>query len=598
MNILNYNNKYKDRTPQDTMDIISQYFNSLGMTVETLMCQQTQSGTWCSGVVLTQNKIDIVRANGKGTSKDFCMASAYGELYERFCNRMFCINNYPLGNRIINESFNKFGYYFHPGEKEISFEECFNSKIGQAYLQGFKTNKVKIKELFDVALKNKYIGVPYKNPLNEQDIIYLDPRILTVLTGSSAMSAGNNFYEAYIQAISELYEHYVVGQHSVTKFDQYYYLNLDKVLNSTLKEIAEKIQEENDLYIIDFSYNFKVPVLMSLIVNHNTHTVTVNFGSAPTFDIAVERIFTELYQGRQEGFNYYKNNGQLPFYDDCDPRIRDLVYEGSATYPNSFPEFIFLNMTMVDSYNTEIFLAGEYSNQDLFNHTQKINELNNFKTYYCNMSGCKDMYAIKLFDINIPCTGLWIEGVAENTTAEDIDLSIEYFNMVNKYLDTQELDFQKLAILNSKLCTIPYEAETFFQFTMFALPMCWTRGLTFSSIDLSCLANALLFNPEYFTDMSKKITAAFQAHKPIYQELVKYTTILRYLQNQSYSSEEVINILLFLGIDCTVEDINNLYNGEYWVKKIVFADLNLAVSGYYNNYIQTMASYNREVLGE
>jgi ribosomal protein S12 methylthiotransferase accessory factor YcaO len=43
------------------------------------------------------------------------------------------------------------------------------------------------------------------------------------------------------------------------------------------------------------SYNFNVPVLMSLAVNKTTHAISVNLGASPIFDIACERIITELY---------------------------------------------------------------------------------------------------------------------------------------------------------------------------------------------------------------------------------------------------------------------------------------------------------------
>jgi ribosomal protein S12 methylthiotransferase accessory factor YcaO len=56
------------------------------------------------------------------------------------------------------------------------------------------------------------------------------------------------------------------------------------------------------------SYIYKVPVLMSLIVNKKTHTVTINIGASPVFEIAVERVLTELYQGTYS-FNDIKLTG-------------------------------------------------------------------------------------------------------------------------------------------------------------------------------------------------------------------------------------------------------------------------------------------------
>jgi hypothetical protein len=47
---------------------------------------------------------------------------------------------------------------------------------------------------------------------------------------------------------------------------------------------------------------------MSLIINKITHAISINLGSFPIFDIALERILTELYQGF-ESFSYLKTNG-------------------------------------------------------------------------------------------------------------------------------------------------------------------------------------------------------------------------------------------------------------------------------------------------
>ncbi|MGN1342701.1 MAG: hypothetical protein ACI4VL_05775 [Bacilli bacterium] len=78
------------------------------------MCEETKVGTWCARILLYYDDILILGTNGKGTTKDYCLASAFGELYERFCNRMGCTNNYPLGNRMIKISKSKKGYYFDP----------------------------------------------------------------------------------------------------------------------------------------------------------------------------------------------------------------------------------------------------------------------------------------------------------------------------------------------------------------------------------------------------------------------------------------------------------------------------------------------------
>jgi ribosomal protein S12 methylthiotransferase accessory factor YcaO len=75
----------------------------------------------------------------------------------------------------------------------------------------------------------------------------------------------------------------------------YYAINLKSITNPKLKELIANIQKDNTLYIIDFSYNYGTPVLCGLVVNKKNHTISVDLGSAPIFDIACERVLTELY---------------------------------------------------------------------------------------------------------------------------------------------------------------------------------------------------------------------------------------------------------------------------------------------------------------
>jgi hypothetical protein len=48
-----------------------------------------------------------------------------------------------------------------------------------------------------------------------------------------------------------------------------------------------------------------------------------------------------------------------------------------------------------------------------------------------------------------------------------------------------------------------------------------------------------------------------------------------------------------LGIEYTIEDITNLNNSEYLVKKIIFADLNKYLEGYYDDLIILLSNYNK-----
>jgi ribosomal protein S12 methylthiotransferase accessory factor YcaO len=72
-----------------------------------------------------------------------------------------------------------------------------------------------------------------------------------------------------------------------------------------------------------------MPVLMSFLINKYTHAITVNLGASPIFDIALERVLTELYQGHGLNHNSLKTNGQYPSRGICDMRFKNMKWPSS-----------------------------------------------------------------------------------------------------------------------------------------------------------------------------------------------------------------------------------------------------------------------------
>ena len=189
---LNYENRFKDRAPQDTITIIKNFFDSKNCNI----IEHTQlelSGTYSAQLSLYYNNNRIATSNGKGMTELFCKASAYAELYERFANKIFTLSNYIINERIMNFSYKENGFYLSPKEKLITFEEAFDSIIGQYYLNNMCDDISELKEVFSTLFNNKFIGLPFHNIFTDE-IRYFDPRILLCLTNSSGMAAGNNFY--------------------------------------------------------------------------------------------------------------------------------------------------------------------------------------------------------------------------------------------------------------------------------------------------------------------------------------------------------------------------------------------------------------------
>ena len=47
------------------------------------------------------------------------------------------------------------------------------------------------------------------------------------------------------------------------------------------------------------AYTFKVPTVALVLIDKNNYNISINFGTFPDFDIALERCITEIFQGNK-----------------------------------------------------------------------------------------------------------------------------------------------------------------------------------------------------------------------------------------------------------------------------------------------------------
>ena len=178
--------------------------------------------------------------------------------------------------------------------------------------------------------------------------------------------------------------------------DKYYAINLNSITNPELQQKIKLIQNEGlILYIFDLSYNFNVPAVMSVIINPESKNTNINFGSFPVFDIAVERIITEIYQGVKT----FKNllNLQVPY------RVFDLEqlmdFSNSLCGLPSFNESIFLDkLITVDEPNKDIYISdNNIDNEYINNYFINLFKSLNMSIHYINHSLIPEMAALEIF---------------------------------------------------------------------------------------------------------------------------------------------------------------------------------------------------------
>lgn len=398
----NITNKYKDRTPKETIKIVQDFFNSLNLKIEEDIILQSECETWSCRIYLYANEELILASNGKGMNKEFALASGYAELFERFCNknRLFM---HPIAlSFFIQLNKNKKGYFLHPQEKQLTFEDFKTNSpnLYNLYLK-FMGNDENIKLFFSLYIQDNIVGVPMKNCFNDS-IIYEDIRLWQKMFGSSALSAGNTLEEALIQGISELFEHYAYEQFFINPNLEYCEIDL-KCLNSandTFKKIR-CLPKYKTIRLFDLSYNFKVPVCLGIIIDNKNLNISFDFGSAPTFEIAAERVITELYQLHNKNESYKLNLRSMQYDAHWSIYVRESL--GFPPAADTWPLWFMLKSRKVDKYNTQYFMQNDdFSNKDFLDFYKKLVDELGFDLYYYNSSPIPDLFAIQIISHNKP----------------------------------------------------------------------------------------------------------------------------------------------------------------------------------------------------
>ena len=299
---------------------------------------------------------------------------------------------------IKKERYKKYGYYFCPDEKELTFYEAtqLSSRIKYKFdLMNDDNNN--LEKVYQLAF-NKFIGVPFIKIGNNNEKQYLMPEIVQAVTGSDGMAAGNTLEEALVQGISEVYEHMVWNKvyeniNKPTPELNFYKLKLPEVL----KDKGNKLHTLGyNFKIFDYSYLYSIPVIGLLLIDQKNYNYSLILGSFPIFEIALERCFTEIYQGILSQTK--KTNIAIPFKNLSDPLYYQYQHFSNLNLRECYNEQQFFNTIEYDNYNQKIFLNRQIiTDKDLLNYYIELNNNLKLNFYYYNSSQCNNLFAVHVF---------------------------------------------------------------------------------------------------------------------------------------------------------------------------------------------------------
>ena len=569
----NIEQHFKERDPNITIEIIKNFFKNKGFQLEEDVFRESEIGTFSNRYELIKDEVIIQGANGKGMTPEYCRASALGELYERYCS--FCTNS--TNNFFMNT------YFKYANLKQISYEEIINEPfIKDYFFTLFKNNENETKTFIENRFGPKYYGKKFINLFTNEEK-YFDIRFIDLINSTAGLSAGNTYDEAINQALSELVQRRTELLFFAQPQDIYYNLNLSTIKNPKILQLINNIKKLNyDFYIIDLSYNFHFPVLMSILINKKEKNIEINFGSFPVIDIALERIITELYQGITS-FKRFRNNEVMTPYKEIS--YEKVLRTNFSTYAflKNFPEDFF-NKLKISNYNKDIFLEGNYQNEFLKDYFLKLLKNNNLTPYLTDYSQTKDMKAIRILIPEINFKDYLISNYY------NYNYQFVYNYCINNYKFTnmiqQNIDNNELILFYKNKCLSLLSKDTLLD-RNFLCDLTFADPLTPFGINpkgtLDENFKELLDNPVEPIIIQNNFDTIF------YPFIKKYLTLKKYIRSGKYSKQEIKDFFKILGEEITERDFLNINNFDYLFEQIYLIPIkNFIFSDEYKNLILTI----------
>ena len=287
----------KDSPLEDTIKKMKSLIAELGINIEVASWRNPIPYVW--SVHVRDADSPMCYTNGKGSSKDAALASAFGEYLERISNNYF-YNDYFLGPEISN------GEFVHYSDEKwflLNSEDTIPNGLMDDYLNKIYNSDSELKgsNLIDTNSGNFERGVcavPYLRYSDKKEV-YIPVNLIGNLFVSNGMSAGNTKSEARVQCLSEIFERAIKNRiisEEITLPDVP--LKVLEMYPNILEGIKKLEDEGFPVVIKDASLGGKFPVMCVTLMNPKNGGVFASFGAHPKFEVALERSLTELLQGR------------------------------------------------------------------------------------------------------------------------------------------------------------------------------------------------------------------------------------------------------------------------------------------------------------
>ncbi|HHX36820.1 MAG TPA: YcaO-like family protein [Clostridiaceae bacterium] len=328
---------YKEKNPDQTVAYLKSILERLNVEIDEIWQDESSIGTFALRVVFKGTNIGT---NGKGVSREYALASAYAEFFERYQNDLLGPRVYFKDNSIFKLSPDeKIQSSSQLAKKSNAFIDMYfsqrglaNATVSQKAKAFYETQKI---DLNVYQMDDKYITVPFYS-VKQKKTVYLPKSTYTVYYGSNGMCAGNSPEEALVQGLAEIIERVaqrkiLIEKPSLPDIPDEYVARFPYIY-----DMYKKLKSNSNFECVlkDCSFGGKYPVAALVLIEKNTGRFGIKLGCHPDYGVALERAFTEATQG-QDIFEYTKRS-YIDFSNDSVDNWRNIYNSykfGMGQYP-------------------------------------------------------------------------------------------------------------------------------------------------------------------------------------------------------------------------------------------------------------------------
>lgn len=298
---------YKARKPEYTIELFRRILNEkLGLSFKEEFFLGDEEFFSCRISIANSNLEGLdIGTNGKGMTKEYALASAYGEFMERIQNLFLISNRSLFYDKSLKDTNSEFFEkvtdcgcnleYYNAPDEEIA---TWSDDLRRIYSDILDESELMFG---DQLFSGKEVALlPYVD-VTTGDVVKLPHQLISANGTASGMCAGNTPFEAIIQGLDEILERFIL--------QRIYWENLsfptlpnEWFSNTEILRKIKKIENEKHLKFIikDCSCGIGAPAIGVLILDNNSLKYTFHLGVDPSLITALERCITETYQGFDE----------------------------------------------------------------------------------------------------------------------------------------------------------------------------------------------------------------------------------------------------------------------------------------------------------